>query len=154
MITRVHAACNCVLHPARPCLLHSAGYIVFIAKLINEEFAGTQLYRQRVCFFLPLRLLTLYQHNQCGFLEKNAKRIFFYNLVLIYSTSFSNVILSIFRSGKDSFIKSIFSLSLSLSREKKSTSWNQEEKLWQGWGLNPRHSGDSQAPNPLHHEDI
>ncbi len=40
---RVHAACNCVLHPARPCILRSAGgpYIAFIAKLINEEFAGT-----------------------------------------------------------------------------------------------------------------
>jgi hypothetical protein len=87
---------------------------------MDEEFAGSQLYRQRVCFFLPHCLLTLYQHNQCGFLEKVDKEtfLFFDKLVLIYFTSLSNFNLSIFSSGKDSFIKPIFSRSLSLSREK------------------------------------
>ncbi len=67
---RVHA--ECILHSARPRVLHSTGgpYITFIAKQIDENSAGTQLYRQRVCFFLPLCLLALYQHNLCNFLKK------------------------------------------------------------------------------------
>jgi hypothetical protein len=51
-----------------------------------------------------------------NFLKKLIQKIFiifFDKLVSIYFTSFSNFILSKFRSGKDSFIKSIFSLSLS-----------------------------------------
>jgi hypothetical protein len=53
---QVHAKCNSVLHLAQPRVLHSAGgpYITCIAKQMDEGFAGTQLYRQRVCFFLPL----------------------------------------------------------------------------------------------------
>jgi hypothetical protein len=109
---------------------------------MDQEFAGTQLYIQRVIyFFLPLCLLALYQHNQCGFFEKVDKKICFYFLTnLIDFTPFSNFYLLIFSSGKDSFIKSIFSLSLSLSlspRRKKSTGRNQEEKSWREWGLNP-----------------
>jgi hypothetical protein len=67
--TRVHAKCNSVLHSARPRVLHSAGgpYITCLAKWMDEGFAGTQLYRQRVSFFLPLSLLTLDQHNKCKF---------------------------------------------------------------------------------------
>jgi hypothetical protein len=70
--TRVHAECNSVLHSARPRVLHPAGgpYITFIAKQMDKNSAGTQLYRQRVCFFLPLCLLALYQHNQCKFVFK------------------------------------------------------------------------------------
>jgi hypothetical protein len=39
---RVHAECNCVLHSARPHVLHSAGgpYITSIAKQMDEGFAG------------------------------------------------------------------------------------------------------------------
>ncbi len=63
---RAHAKCNSVLHSARPHVLHSAGgpYITCIAKQMDKGFAGTQLYKQRVCFFLPLSLLTLDRHNQ------------------------------------------------------------------------------------------
>jgi hypothetical protein len=52
--TRVHAKCNSVLHLARRRVLHSAGgpYITCIPKQMDEGFAGTQLYRQRVFFFL------------------------------------------------------------------------------------------------------
>jgi hypothetical protein len=69
VLPRVHAKCNSVLHSARPRVLHSSGgpYITCIAKQMDQGFAGTQLYRQRVCFFLPLNLLTLDQHNQCKF---------------------------------------------------------------------------------------
>jgi hypothetical protein len=55
-------------------------------------------------------------------LKKLIQKICFYffdKLVLIYFTSFSNFILSIFRSGKDSFIKSIFSLSVPLKGERR-----------------------------------
>jgi hypothetical protein len=44
---------------------------------------------------------------------------FFDKLVLSYFTSFSNFILSTFRSEKDSFIKSIFSLSVPLKVERR-----------------------------------
>jgi hypothetical protein len=108
---------------------------------MDEEFAGTQLYIQRVCSFLPLCLLALCQHNQCGFLEKADKEnlfLFFDKLLSIDFTPFSNFNLLIFRSGKDSFIKSIFSLSPSPAQgRKKRTGRNQEEKSWLGWGLNP-----------------
>jgi hypothetical protein len=72
MAARVHAECNSVLHSARPRVLHSDGgpYITFIAKQMDQGFAGPQLYRQRVCFFLSLRLLTLDWHNQCKFVQK------------------------------------------------------------------------------------
>jgi hypothetical protein len=65
----MHAESNSVLQSAQPGVLHSAGgpYITFIAKQMDEYFASTQLYRQRVCFFLPLCLLNLYQHSQCKF---------------------------------------------------------------------------------------
>ncbi len=60
--SRVHAECN-------TSLLHSAGgpYITLIAKKMDQDFAGAQLYRQRVCLFAPLCLLDLYQHDQCEF---------------------------------------------------------------------------------------
>jgi hypothetical protein len=45
-----------IAYYTQPDLVHSAGgpYIALIAKLINKEFAGTQLYRERVFFFYPL----------------------------------------------------------------------------------------------------
>jgi hypothetical protein len=61
--------------PGLNCVLHSAGgpYITFIAIQMDKGFAGThQLYRQRVCFFLPLRLLTLDRHNQCKKIFKSS----------------------------------------------------------------------------------
>jgi hypothetical protein len=37
---------------------------------MDEGFAGTKLYRQRVCFFLPFSLSTLDLHKQCKFVLK------------------------------------------------------------------------------------
>ncbi len=48
---------------------------------MDEDFAGTQLYRQRVCFLLPLCLLALYQHNQW---KKNFKVDDWWNLFLFF----------------------------------------------------------------------
>jgi hypothetical protein len=70
-------------------------YITCIAKQVDEGFAGTQLYRQKVCFFLPLSLLTLDRHNQCKFVLKvDDKNIFI--MVFFLPTCF-NYFYSIFK---------------------------------------------------------
>ncbi len=50
----MHAECNCVLRSVQSRVLHSAGgsCITLIAKQMDEGFAGTKLYSQRV-FFTP-----------------------------------------------------------------------------------------------------
>jgi hypothetical protein len=75
----------------------------------------------------------LYQQNQCGFLEKVDKEnlfLLFDKLVSIYFTPFSNFNLLIFRNGKDSFIKSIFSLPLKGERR----ALVETKKKNHGWG--------------------
>ncbi len=57
--SRVHAECNSVLHSARPRVLHSAGgpYITFMTWPMNEDFAGTQLYKRGFVFSYPLTVI-------------------------------------------------------------------------------------------------
>jgi hypothetical protein len=89
------------------------------------------------------------------FLKKLIKNVCFYNLTNLFSfilLHFQTLVFEYLEAEKTHLLnQSSLFLSLSLPREKEE---DQEEKSGLGWGLNPGHSGDRQAPYPLPHEDI
>ncbi len=92
------------LHSARPRIFHSAGglYIAFIAKQMDEEFAGTQLYTEDLLFLVPLSASFVPAQPVWISWKSWLKKLcsFFDKFVWIDFTPFSNFNLLIFRSWK------------------------------------------------------